>query len=977
MNIEFLISQIEGDVLTDKSSRLIYATDASVYREIPRAVVLPKTKKDIITVITFAKAHKITLIPRTAGTSLSGQVVGNGIVLDVSRYFNKILELNVEESWVKVEPGVVLDELNMSLKKYGLFFGPETSTSNRCMIGGMVGNNSCGAHSLIYGSTREHTLEVKAILSDGSEVEFKSLTEEYFNEKCRLKTLEGEIYRNINEILSDTENKQRILKEFPNHRIKRRNTGYAIDVLLQDKPFNANGEDFNFCNLICGSEGTLAFITEIKLNLVKLPPPETGLLVIHFDSLEEVFEANLQALKKNPGAIELIDKYILNCTKTNIGLSKNRFFLEGEPAALLCVEFARDTKDEIEKVCHELIEALKKKKLGYAYPLLYGNDIQKVWQLRKAGLGLLSNIPGDAKPQAVIEDTAVLPEQLADYVREFELILLKYNLSCVYYAHIATGELHLRPVINLKTTEGNELFRSIADEVAKLVKKYNGSLSGEHGDGRLRGEFIERMIGSENYNILKKIKNTWDPHGVFNKGKITDTPAMNTFLRYVPGQETKDYETYFDFSESLGYIRMIEKCSGSGDCRKSEVIGGLMCPSYQATKDEFTTTRARANILREIMSNSERPFASKEVYEALDLCVSCKGCKSECPSNVDMAKLKAEFLQHYYTIHGVPLRSRLIAHYNRIQSFFSRFGSIYNAFVTNRYTSALIKKVLGFSQQRSLPRLSKQSLTTWIRKNKALINNNLNDDATDICLFVDEFTNYNDSHIGKKAILLLNQLGYRILFVNNKESGRTYISKGFLKLARKYAEYNVTIYQEMLSRNIPVIGIEPSAILTFRDEYPDLLRGNLKEVARKIAVNTYTFEEFIHKEHKEGRVQSKDFCSEKKEILFHGHCQQKVNSSSIFTKEILSIPENYSVTEIDSGCCGMAGSFGYEKEHYEVSMKIGELKLFPAVRKAGTNQCIVASGTSCRQQITDGTSRKVLHPVEILYEALGMGDVSV
>ncbi len=967
-----LSKTLDGEVLTDRVNRTLYATDASVYQEMPVAVIIPQTRADIAKIIQFGSIHGLPIIPRTAGTSLAGQVVGGGIVVDTSKYLTKVIELNREEKWVRVETGVVLDELNMQLKEYGLFFGPETSTSNRCMIGGMVGNNACGAHSLIYGSTRDHTLEIKGLLSDGSEVHFKSLNKSEFSEKCSPEGLEGDIYRSINSLLSLPENRKRIKEEFPDPRIERRNTGYAIDILMDSEPFTDGGKPFNFCQLICGSEGTLMFITEIKLNLVDLPPSGKGLLVVHHHNIAEALKANLIALKYSPGAIELIDDIILECTKSSIEHSRNRFFVKGNPGALLCVEFARESRDKISEIIKDLIEELKKEGYGYEYPVLYGDDIAKVWALRKAGLGLLSNIPGDAKPQAVIEDTSVPPEVLPDYIDEFNKILKKHKLKCVFYAHVATGELHLRPVINLKTKEGIEQFHAIALEMAQLVKTFRGSLSGEHGDGRLRGEFIPFMIGEENYQLLKKIKRAWDPYGLFNPGKITDTPPMHTSLRYKPGQATPEYNTLFDFSETMGILRLAEKCIGSGDCRKSAVIGGTMCPSYQATRDEDKTTRARANILRDILKDNKHtnPFNNRELYSILDLCLSCKGCKTECPSGVDMTKLKAEFLFQYYKSNSPSIRTRLIANFSGLQALASRVSGLYNKIVSNRFFATPLKRIIGFAVERSLPGVNRQTFKKWLKKNLTALNQNIEKKNGSVYLFIDEFTNYNDTHIGIISSKLLTKLGYEIKVADNMDSGRPYLSKGFLKKARKLAVKNVEIYSSIVDKNTPLIGIEPSAILTFRDEYPDLLRGEEKQKALALSANTYTLEEFIHREVEQDRISAERFTCNSVKILFHGHCQQKAISTTDATKKCLGLPKNYTVEEIKSGCCGMAGSFGYEKEHFDLSMKIGELVLFPSVRGAEEETIVAAPGTSCRHQIKDGTGKKALHPVEILYEAL-------
>src|SRR5450432_1778639 len=714
LQLKDLAKQLEGELYDDTTMRILYATDASAYREMPLAVAIPKSLKDIRTLINFARQQKTSLIPRTAGTSLAGQVVGNGIVVDVSKNFTQILELNIKENWVRVQPCVIRDELNMFLKPHGLFFGPETSTANRAMIGGMVGNNSCGSNSVVYRSTREHLLEVKALLSDGAEAVFKTMNTDQFHNKCEGNTLEAGIYKKIRQLLSNYENQLEIRKQFPKKSVERRNTGYAVDVLLDTAPFTAGEPDFNFCKLIAGSEGTLAFITEIKLGLVPLPPKETGLLCIHFNSSDEALRANLVAIRYKPSASELIDHYILECTKNNREQIKNRFFVQGDPGAILVVEFARPTRDEITVVAKQAETDLREAGLGYHFPLLFGEDTKKIWSLRKAGLGLLSNLPGDSKAVPVIEDTAVDVNDLPAYIRDFNKILKKYNLYSVHYAHAGSGEIHLRPIINLKTKEGNQLFRTIAEEIATLVKKYNGSLSGEHGDGRLRGEFIKQMIGEKNYRLLKEIKQTWDPENIFNPNKIVDTPSMNTMLRYTPGQQTPVFNTIFRF-HNQDVLQHAEQCNGSGDCRKTQLSGGTMCPSFMATRNEKDTTRARANILREFLTHSDKAnrFDHKEIYEVMDLCLSCKGCKSECPSNVDVAKLKAEFMQHYYDANGVPFRSKLIANFNKAAKAGALFPGLYNFMVTNKGVSKLIKKFSGFATKRSMPALYKTTLKSW------------------------------------------------------------------------------------------------------------------------------------------------------------------------------------------------------------------------------------------------------------------------
>lgn len=968
--LKSLEKDLDGELYFDETMRTLYATDASAYREFPLAVAMPKTEEDIRRLILFAKANKTAVIPRTAGTSLAGQVVGSGIVVDVSKYFTNILEVNKEEGWVRLQPGVVRDELNLHLKPYGWYFGPETSTANRAMIGGMVGNNSCGSNSVVYGSARDHLMEVKALLSDGSEVVFNDISKEQFEAKCQSENkLEAAVYQQIKNMLSDAGIRSEIETQYPKKSIPRRNTGYALDLLMDANVFEEEGPDFNFCRLIAGSEGTLCFLTEIKMKLVPLPPKHKVLHCAHFDTIDQSLKATLAALKYAPSAVELMDHYILECTKENTAQKANRFFVKGDPGAILVSELSGNTLEEAKAKAEQLTRDLQQADLGYHYPLVWGDDIKKVWTLRKAGLGLLSNIPGDAKPAPVIEDTAVDVEDLPAFIQDFNVILKEYDLFCVHYAHAGSGELHLRPIINLKTAEGNKLFKDIATEIAHLVKKYKGSLSGEHGDGRLRGEFIPFMIGEKNYQLLKDLKNCWDPYHVFNPNKIVNTPAMNTELRYAPGQDTPQFKTFFRWDESDGILRAAEKCNGSADCRKTELSGGTMCPSYMATRNEKETTRARANMLREVLTNNktENPFAHEGLKEVMDLCLSCKGCKSECPSNVDMARLKAEFQQQYYNKHGVPIRSQMIANFGKVNKLASNFSGLYNGLIGNKAIASLIKKTIGFAEERTLPELAKETLGKWWRKSA---HSKLIGKKGKVIFLADEFTNYTDVEVGKAALLLLTELDYDIEVIDHIDTGRTYLSKGILTTAQKMANQNVQFLKDKVKEGIPLIGVEPSAILTFRDEYPDLVATNLVENAREIAKYTFTMEEFISHEIDEENIIPSDFNEEKVNIKMHGHCYQKSLSSVSFTKKILSLPKNYKVTNIPSGCCGMAGSFGYEKEHYDVSMKVGELVLFPAVRAAEKETVISAAGTSCRHQIKDGTGRDALHPVQILYKAL-------
>ena len=963
---------ISGEVATDLSSRIRYATDASVYREMPVAVVFPKTVDDISKLLAFAKQQHLSVIPRAAGTSLAGQVVGKGIVMDITRHFNRILEINAEERYAIVEPGVVRDELNLALAPYGLFFAPETATSSRCCVGGMAGNNSCGANSLVYGSTRQHVLSMEVVLSDGSRCTFGNVSEEEFRQKCELPTLEGEIYRGVYNLLNNKEVQDEIVREFPDASLKRRSMGYAVDELIAQQPFSGDDDKpFNFCTLLVGSEGTLAVTTKLKLKLSPLPPPCKALLSVECTTMDDALKANLVALKHHPSAVELIDDLILELAKQNITQQRNRAFIQGEPKAIIVVEVSEQTEEEVCQKLDAITNDLKESGLGYSYTAIRGDDMQKVWGLRKAGLGIMSNAKGDSKPVTVVEDIAVAPEKYVDYFREFEALLKKYDLRCAYYAHISTGELHNKPLFNLKKKEEVEKFRAFATDAALLVKKYGGTLSGEHGDGRLRGEFLPLMVGEKNYQIFKDIKAIFDSDHILNQGKIVDTPPMNTSLRYSDneGCDSKyELETMFDFSDTDGILRAIEKCNGSGDCKRSALFKGAMCPSYQVTRDEKEATRARANLLREFLTHSDKatPFDHKELAEALDLCLACKACKSECPSNVDMTKIRAEFLYHYYQQHPIPFRTWVIANY----PIFNRLGMamphFFNFFCTNRFCSSIVKTMLGFSTQRSLPEVSTFSLRKWAKRNLKRPANPIKT----VYFFVDEFTDTQDVAIGVKALELLQRLNYEVRVVDHAISGRTYLSKGRLKKARKIAEKNVTIFSELINDDVPLLGLEPSAILSFRDEYKDLLQGDIKKKAINLSRNCFLIDEFIADEFAQGSIRREQFTTEPCHIIFHSHCYQKALSNPQRSTAMMEIPQNYSVTELKDGCCGMAGAFGFEKEHYDFSVKVANVSLVPAINARQEGDVIAATGTSCRHQIKDTTGVIALHPVEVLHGAL-------
>ncbi|MDB4292501.1 FAD-binding protein [Maribacter sp.] len=963
--LKSLGDSLEGHLLSDSLTNTLYATDASVYRKIPLAVAFPKSTGDIQKIIRFAKDNTIGLIPRTAGTSLAGQCVGDGIVVDVSKYFTNIVHLDKDSKQVRVQPGVIRDELNQYLAPHGLFFGPNTSTSNRCMIGGMVGNNSSGTTSIQYGVTRDKVISMKTILSNGEEAAFMALTKEAFEEKMRGDTMEASLYQNIHKELSDVAVRTEIENEFPKPTIHRRNTGYAVDELLKNNVFGDAVENINLCQLLSGSEGTLAFTTEITLQLDELPPEFSAMMVTHYTSLEDCLSDVAPVMQHSLHLCEMMDRVILDCTKNNSQQLANRFFVEGDPAALLLLEVKANSQESLSKQLNALEATIKESGLSYANPVLSGENINKAIELRKAGLGLLGNMVGDRKAVACIEDTAVALEDLKDFIGEFTKIMKGYGQEAVYYAHAGAGELHLRPILNLKQAADVAMFRGITTDVAKLTKKFKGSFSGEHGDGIVRAEFIPLMIGQKNYELLKRIKTYFDPNNIFNPGKIVDAYPMDESLRYVVNREEPEVKTMLDFSDSEGILKAAEKCNGSGDCRKTHHMKGAMCPSYHATKNEKDTTRGRANALREFLTVSDKKnrFDQKELREVFDLCLSCKACASECPSNVDVAALKAEFLYQYQETNGYSLRSKLFAHNTRLNRLGSQVAGLTNAVYESKLFGGWLKNAAGVAAERSLPKVYSFNFDKYLLD----VRNQYNVNKEKVVLYIDEFTRFLDIDLGKDAINLLTKLGYDVqLFY--AESGRTYLSKGFLKQAKKLALKNIQELKVFADAKIPVVGIEPSAVLSFRDEYKRF--SDDAETTAAIAANAFLIEEFIAKEIQLGTITMAQFTKKERQVKIHNHCHQKALSNQKVTFDMLNLPENYTVSIISSGCCGMAGSFGYEKEHYDISMQIGELKLFPSIRKAKQEVIIAANGTSCRHQIYDGTKRKAKHPVTILKEAL-------
>lgn len=938
----------------DETARVLYSTDASIYEIEPLGVAFPAHADHVSRILRFAYERGIPVTSRGGGTSLGGQAVGRSIQVDFSRHMNRILEVDVEGRWARIQPGVVLDELNAHLKPLGLLFAPDVSPSNRANVGGMIGNNSCGSHSIIYGKTIDHVLELDVVLSDGTQTVFKPVGDREYGEKTALGGLEGRIYREIRRIAH--ENRDEIEARYP--RIMRRVGGYNLDEFIGDGPFDP-------CKIIVGSEGTLAAVTGARVNLVPLPA-HTGLGICHFTDLIESMEATIEILKTDPSAVELTDKVILDLAKESPAAAHQRDFIEGDPEAILMVEYYGETAGEVSDRLDALESLLQEKNLGYACVRATTAASQaNAWSIRKAGLGLLMGMKGDTKPATFVEDTAVSPEKLPDYIRDFRDIVHRHGTVASYYAHASVGTIHIRPLINLKEAEGVAKMRAIAEEIRDLVITYGGAVSSEHGDGLVRSEWNEKVFGSQLYEAFKAVKAVFDPNGIMNPGKIIANQKMTDNLRFGPAYRAEEINTYFDFSGDGGFSRSIELCNGVGACRKKLV--GTMCPSYIATLDEEHSTRGRANVLRAALSGKldEEGFTSQRVYEALDLCLECKGCKGECPSNVDMAKMKYEFLAHYYEKHGLPLRNRLFGRIETLNRLGSAFAPLSNRVLNHPWHKRILERTIGVDMRRSLPDFAEETFEQWFYQRGPAKDNGR--DQPTVVFFPDTFINYSEPHIGIAAVEVLESAGYRVVLAEPRACcGRPLISKGMLRQARAAAEYNIAQLERYVDRGWAIVGCEPSCVMTFRDDYRDLLDDPR---AGRIADGMYMIDEFLAREQAAGRL-SLPVRSTDGKISLHGHCQQKAIAGTSSTSAALEMVPGYEVTTLNTGCCGMAGSFGYEQEHYDLSMKIGEDRLFPAIRNADEATIFAATGTSCRHQIADGTGRTARHPIELIRAAL-------
>ncbi|MDG5766817.1 FAD-linked oxidase C-terminal domain-containing protein [Balneolales bacterium ANBcel1] len=951
-------------------TRRLYASDASIYEERPLAVAFPRNAEDVRLLASYARTHNLPVTMRAGGTSLAGQTTGSGIIADISRHMNRVLEIDPQRRIARVQPGVIRDQLNREAAAHGLLFGPDTSTTNRCMLGGMIGNNSCGSYSIMYGTTREHVEELHVILSDGSPVHFRPLSEQELSDKVNLPTLEGRIYREMLSLLKT--NRDLILRNYPHPDIPRRNTGYALDRLCEMHPVTPGGRPFNLSELLCGSEGTLALVTEA---VVRLEPIQKHrlLLIPHFTSLREALESTVDAVAFDPAAVELADRHILDATKGNLEQNRNRFFLQGEPEALLMIEFQGNNYDDIRSRALELTSLLQQKKHGYAWPLMEDpSEMARVWNLRKAGLGLLMGHLSDSSSPEFVDDTAVRVADLPDYIADFEKIMERHHTQSVYYAHASVGELHLRPIIDIKTEEGLEKLKAIAVEVADLVKSYRGSLSGEHGDGRIRSHLIERMVGPEVMKLLRRVKELWDPEFLLNRGKIIDPEPMDRHLRYSPQWRDIHVDTVFHWRAEGGFGNALELCNGAGVCRKKAESGGTMCPSYMATLEEKDSTRGRANMFRQIFAERRQDgFTSDEIHDALALCLSCKACKTECPANVDMAKMKAEFQHGRHLSRGTSRADRFFGNPERLYPLAGAMAPLVNFAAGLPPVRGLFEYLYNIHPKRNLPAFHRTPFTAPLKKSTPTAGNGSDGQGPKVLLVVDWFTDYHDPQVAEAAFGILERLGCRVTVMGPLASGRTQISRGLLDQARAICETNIRKLSKYAEAGFALVGLEPSEILTFRDEYPDLCGTELQTNSRKVAEATYLLEEFLCDVIPASDIKM-HFSGGGETVHVHGHCHAKALTGMAPVINVLTLAD-YRPFAMETGCCGMAGSFGYDKDNFEVSLQIGELALFPAVRQLGNRDLLCAHGFSCRHQIADGTGRESFHTAQIIWNGRRRG----
>jgi FAD/FMN-containing dehydrogenase/Fe-S oxidoreductase len=936
---------IEGEVRFDLVTRSLYSTDASVYLIQPLGVVIARHREDILQAFEICRRFRCPVTLRGGGTSQAGQAIGTGLQIDISKYYNRVLEVNAEERWVRVEPGVVLDELNAELAPLGLRFAPDISTASRATIGGMMANNSAGARSVLYGKTIDHVLEQTVLLSDGSVVHFREIPR---SEIPAGDSLEAKVYRKVLDLAA--EHAAEIERRYP--KVVRRVGGYNLDE------FTDTAKPVNLAKIMVGSEGTLGIVLEAKLKLVPLPKAK-AVMVICFRELLESLSAAPVILEHKPSAVEVMDKRILDNTKQNAALDRIRTtFMEGDPGSTLCVEFYSDRKDDLPPRLKALEEDLRSRKLGYHYHTETGPEQARIWSLREAALGLSMAMKEDAKSISFVEDTAVRPERLSEYIGRFLTIVESHGTTAGVYAHASVGCLHVRPVVNLKTEEGLRTFESIAGKVADLVLEFGGALSGEHGDGMVRSPFMRQMFGDTLYEAFRDVKRTFDPQGLLNPGKIVDSPPLTANLRFGAGYKTPNPRTYFDYSEYGGMGGAVEMCSGVGACRKK--LAGTMCPSYMVTRDESASTRGRANTLRMAMAGrlGEAGLGDEGVYRVLDLCLECRACKAECPVGVDVARFKSEFLADYHSRHGTPLRAKLLGNVQALGEWGSRFAPISNWVAGGALGRWMNEKVAGVDRRRKPPVWERDTFAKRVARRPRSQKG-----ARTIALFSDTFTNHYDPEIGVAALEVLERGGCRVNVVRPGCCGRPLISQGLLEQATKNAATLVEGLFPIAQRGEKIAFLEPSCLSSVKEDLPSLLRGEQQELALAVAGACVLFEEVAAELDLPLRAGPK-------KILLHGHCHQKSMGLLQASVKLLSKIPSTVVTDLDAGCCGMAGSFGYAKEHYEVSEAIANRKLLPAVKAMQPGDVLVAPGTSCRHQVADLGGAKAVHPAVLIRDLI-------
>jgi FAD/FMN-containing dehydrogenase/Fe-S oxidoreductase len=948
-----LAAQIDGEVRFDRISQALYSTDASVYQILPLGVVIPKTRDDVIRTVNICRQFGASITARGGGTSQAGQAIGAGVQLDFSKYLHKVLALDPDAKTVRVEPGIVLDELNAFLRPYGLWLPLDISTSDRATIGGMIANNSSGTRSVIYGKTLDYVLGVTALLSDGSIVEMSALDSAQLNSKCGQSNLEGACYETVRRLAA--QHAPEIERRYP--KILRRVGGYNLDEFVPGR------EPFNLARLLVGSEGTLAITLDATLRLVPLPK-HRAMCVVQFHDLLESLAATPVILQHRPSAIELVDRFILDTTRGKTEFEPLRDFVQGDPAAVLFVEFISDDPSEPHDRIAQLEHSLKTGRLGYHFHRALEPPAQaRLWKLRQAALGLSMSEYGDAKAISFVEDTAVSTDRLRDYIARFQQILECHDTRAGFYAHASVGLLHVRPVVNLKQADGVAKFEKIAEEISDLVLQFGGALSGEHGDGLVRGPFQQKMYGPILYDAFCELKRTFDPAGLFNPGKIVAAPPLTANLRFGPRYQTRHIETAFDFTDFGSLAQAAEQCGGVGACRKT--LSGTMCPSYMATRDENDSTRGRANVLRLAISGQFGSIGLTDpaLYPVLDLCLECKACKSECPTGIDMARMKSEFLHQYRLQHGTTLRSRLLSRVDRIALWGSRLAPLSNWLSGSPPLRWFSEVLLGLDRRRLPPPFARRTFLEWWSKEQHHFLPDGTSHQPKIALFADTFTNFHEPEIPRAAAELARAAGCHFTVAPRVCCGRPLISKGFLDDARHQAEQTVRSLLPLVEQRLPIVFVEPGCYSAVCDDHPHLLRGDLQQKARRIAAACVTFEQWATGAALRLRPQPQ-------KLLAHAHCHQKALVGAAPMLRLLAQIPDCQTVDLDAGCCGMAGSFGYEREHYEISRAVGERKLLPAVRSAEAGTVVAASGFSCRHQIEHFTGTRAVHPAVLLHSLL-------